>query len=121
MQDEGTYMSTQPATGAITDVEPRVERNDEDGRYEIRIGDVLGGFAEFEPDDSGRLVFLHTEIDPTLEGRGLGGLLVGEAMADVARRGETVVPSCPFVVRFLRDREVPGLQVEWPKRSEPAE
>ncbi|MCR2764895.1 N-acetyltransferase [Microbacterium sp. zg.B48] len=112
-------MTTNPATGAETtptaDAEPRVQRNDQDSRYEIWLGDVLGGFAEFAPDSRGRMEFLHTEVDPSLEGRGLGGLLVGEAMTDVAGRGETVVPRCPFVMRYLRGNDVPGLQVDWPE------
>ena len=104
-----------PATGE--DAEPRVERNDDEGRYEIHVGDVLAGFTEFAPDSHGRLVFPHTEIDPAFKGQGLGGILVGQALADVASRGETVVPHCPFVVRYLRRHEVPGLDIDWPNAA----
>jgi len=96
------------------DTEPRVERNDDEGRYEIWLGDVLGGFTEFAPDSRGRLVFPHTEVDPAFKGEGLGSILIGGAMADVASRGETVVPRCPFVARYLRRHEVPGLTIDWP-------
>lgn len=113
-------MTTPPATGptpATADkAEPRIERNDAESRYEIWVGEVLGGFTEFEPDTHGRLVFPHTEIDPAFKGQGLGGILVERALADVAGRGETVVPRCPFVVRFLHRHEVPGLAVDWPDR-----
>lgn len=94
-----------------------VTRDDAAGRYEIHVGDVLGGYTEFEVDDRGRLVLPHTEIDPAFKGRGLGGELVSRALADVASRGETVVPLCPFVRRYLRENTVPGLDVEWPSRS----
>lgn len=97
-----------------TDDELTVYRDDPERRYEIRVGDVLAGFTLFRPDEKGRLVFPHTEIDPAFAGRGLGSVLVGRAMADVAARGETVVPRCPFVVRYLRENEVPGLHVDWP-------
>lgn len=109
-------MTTEPAATPqpATDAEPRVERNDGEGRYEIWLGDVLGGFTEFTLDSHGRLVFPHTVIDPAFEGQGLGGVLVGRALADVAARGETIVPRCPFVTRYLRRHEVPGLLIDWP-------
>lgn len=97
-----------------TDDELSVYRDDPESRYEIRVGDVLAGFTEFVPDSKGRLVFPHTEIDPAFAGRGLGTDLVAAAMKDVAARGETVVPRCPFVVRYLRENQVPGLDVHWP-------
>lgn len=103
-------MSTQP----VTDTAPRVERNDDESRYEVWVGEVLGGFTEFAPDTHGRLVLPHTEIDPAFKGQGLGTTLVREALEDLARRGETVVPRCPFVVRHLRSEEVEGLSVAWP-------
>ncbi|HEX7246548.1 MAG TPA: GNAT family N-acetyltransferase, partial [Actinomycetota bacterium] len=109
-----TQPSATPAPPNAADAEPRVVRNDEAGRYEIRLGEALGGYTEFRVDRHGRLVFPHTEIDPAFAGQGLGGILVGRAMADVAERGETVVPRCPFVVRYLRRHEVPGLRIDWP-------
>lgn len=97
-----------------TDDELTVYRDDPESRYEIRVGSVMAGYTEFEPDDKGRLVFPHTEIDPAFAGRGLGSVLVGKAMADVAARGETVVPRCSFVRRYLRENDVAGLDVHWP-------
>lgn len=94
-------------------VEITVERNDEKRRYEVRQGDTVAGFTLFRADDRGRLVFPHTEIDPAFSGRGLGSVLVGRALADVAARGETVVPVCPFVVKYLHTHEVEGLDVHW--------
>jgi predicted GNAT family acetyltransferase len=93
-----------------------VHRNDDAGRYEVWVGDVLAGFTEFTPDARGRLRFPHTEVDPAFRGRGLAQIVVAEAMADEARRGETVVPLCPVVVKYLQEHEVPGLDVHWPSR-----
>lgn len=93
-----------------------VRRNDDDGRYEVWVGDVLAGFTEFTPDARGRLRFPHTEVDPAFRGRGLAQTVVAEAMADEARRGETVVPLCPVVVKYLQEHEVPSLDVHWPSR-----
>lgn len=111
-------MSTQSEASAVSTTaeaaELRVERNDAGGRYEIWVDGVLGGFTEFTPDTHGRLVFPHTEVDPAFKGQGLASILVSRALADVASRGETIVPRCPFVVRYLRGHEVPGLQIDWP-------
>lgn len=113
-------MTTHPEAGTTAnptagdDHEPHVQRNDDAGRYEIWVGGVLGGYTEFRIDAHGRLVFTHTEVDPAFKGQGLGGILVGRALADVANRGETIVPHCPFVVRYLRSNDVPGLVIDWP-------
>lgn len=90
-----------------------VVRDDEKQQYEITVDGRVAGVTTYEPDEQGRLVFPHTEIDPAYGGRGLGSKLVGEALADAAQRGETVVPECPFVVKYLRENEVPGLEVAW--------
>jgi predicted GNAT family acetyltransferase len=95
-----------------------VTRNDEAGRYEIHVGDVLGGFTEFEVEANGELIFPHTEVDPAFKGRGLGTTLIEGAMADVAGRGERVVPLCPFVRRYLKENDVPGLDVDWSAASQ---
>lgn len=95
----------------------QIARNDAKNRYEIIVDGVVAGFTEFVPEAEGRLVFPHTEIDPAFGGRGLGSALIGAAMADVAARGETVVPVCPFVVAYLGKHEVPGLDVHWRGRD----
>lgn len=89
-----------------------VTRNDSAQRYDVHVGDTLAGYTEFKPVGD-KLVFPHTVIDPAFGGRGLGSVLVGEAMADVARRGETVVPLCPFVLKYLSTHDVPGLKVDY--------
>jgi uncharacterized protein len=96
-----------------------VVRNDEDRRYEVHVGEVLAGFTVFRIDSRGRLLFPHTEVDPAFRGRGLAQAVVAEAMADAARRGETVVPHCPVVAKYIREHEVAGLTVEWPQHARP--
>jgi predicted GNAT family acetyltransferase len=96
--------------------ETTVRRNDDQSRYEVWAGDTLAGFTEFSVDARGRYRYPHTEVDPAFRGRGLAQIVVAEAMADAARRGETVVPLCPVVVRYLQDNEVPGLDIHWPSR-----
>jgi uncharacterized protein len=48
-----------------------------------------------------RLVILHTEVPPELEGRGLGGALVTAALDRAVREDLTVVPLCPFARGWL--------------------
>lgn len=91
-----------------------VTRNDEAHRYEIHVDGELGGFLEFRPAGEDRIALPHTELDPAFTGRGLGKALASEALADLARRGGTVIPTCPFVAHYLREHDVPGLVVQWP-------
>lgn len=65
-------------------------------------GDAAGGES---PAAAEEWVFFHTEVDESFGGRGLGGILVGQAMADVAARSVTVVPLCPFVKGWLEKNE----------------
>lgn len=65
-------------------------------RYEIvRDGTTLG-FAAYQKAKQ-LIVFTHTEIDPSVEGQGIGGHLVQGALDDVREQGLPVLPICPFV------------------------
>ena len=101
--------------------ETTVTRNDETSRYEIHVGDTVGGFAAFLTSRSGRVIMTHTELDPQFKGRGLGSILAGEALADLARRGAVVVPRCPFIAHYLKGNEVAGLVVDWPDDGDASE
>lgn len=96
------------------DAAPTVTRNDEKNRYEIHVDGQVAGYTLVTSDDTGRTVMPHTKIDPAYKGQGLGTILVSEALADLAGRGAEVVPTCPFVVGYLADNDVPGLTVASP-------
>jgi predicted GNAT family acetyltransferase len=49
------------------------------------------------------LDLLHTEVPVALRGRGLGSALVQEAIAFARASGSRIVPSCPFIARWLED------------------
>ncbi|MFG2913455.1 GNAT family N-acetyltransferase [Kitasatospora sp. NPDC048298] len=68
----------------------------EKSRFEIRDGGELAGFAEYHR-SGGEIAFIHTEIDPRFEGRGLGGVLVRAALDEAREQGLAVLPYCPFV------------------------
>jgi uncharacterized protein len=70
----------------MSDPEPVVTDHPEHQRYEIHVGDELGGWLVYAR--HGRAIdLIHTEIDPAFEGHGLGGRLVQGALDDLRRRG----------------------------------
>jgi uncharacterized protein len=98
--------------------ETTVTREESRSRYEIHVGDELGGYLYFRPQTDGRVILPHTVIQPEFAGRGLGSILAGEALADLARRGDIVVPTCPFVTKYLKGNEVAGLIIDWPEPTD---
>ncbi|CDK01898.1 Predicted acetyltransferase [Microbacterium sp. C448] len=114
MSHDGSAMNEAPAA-------PTVIRNDERNRYELKDGDELAGFAVFELSEGGRIAFTHTQIDKAFRGRGFGDIIASESLADAARRGETIVPLCPFIASYLKDHEVPGGVIDWPDESDAQE
>ena len=83
-------------------VEEKVEVRDNpfEGRYEIRLDGRTAGFTAYKSKPK-LIAFLHTEVDPSLEGRGLGSRLVGSALEDAREHGLDVLPFCPFVNEFI--------------------
>jgi len=69
-------------------------------RYEARLGDRTVGFSEYRRVGD-RMIFHHTEVDPTVEGRGIGGRLAQGALDDVRLRGLRITVKCPFIAAWL--------------------
>src|SRR5918994_3762857 len=69
-------------------------------RYEIRLAGQLAGFAQYVR-RGGRTFLVHTEIDPSFEGKGLGSKLAAGALAAEREAGTKVVPLCPFVRSYI--------------------
>jgi uncharacterized protein len=81
--------------------EVTVVDNAAEGRYEARIGGDVIGVVLYRA-EPGRLTLIHTEVDSTAEGKGVGSRLVSGALEDIRRRGLATVPVCPFVRSYLR-------------------
>ena len=90
-------------------------RNDEESRYEIRSDDALAGFAEYSR-RPGLIRFTHTEIDPAFQGTGLAGQLAEYALQDAAASGDTIVPLCPYIAKYLKTHTIEGAEIRWPER-----
>jgi predicted GNAT family acetyltransferase len=81
--------------------EPRVTDNPRASRYELWLGTTRAGFIQYRA-EPGRVVLIHTEVDPALAGQGLGERLVAGALADLRAHGLKLVPLCPFVRAYVR-------------------
>ena len=78
-----------------------VRDNPAELRYEaLKDGRLLGSIRyRTEP---GLVVLVHTDVDPSAEGSGVGSELVAGALDDIRARGLRVVPVCPFVAAYIR-------------------
>jgi uncharacterized protein len=74
----------------------------ENDTYVIEFDGRRAGRLDYrlQPD---RIALTHAEIDPELEGQGLGSELTAFALDDARRRGLSVLPGCPFVAAYIRD------------------
>ncbi|HWD70539.1 MAG TPA: GNAT family N-acetyltransferase [Solirubrobacteraceae bacterium] len=78
-----------------------VSDNPELGRYEARLDGEIAGFAQYRVDGQ-QITIFHAEVDPAIEGRGVGSQLAKTALDDVRRRGLELVPRCPFIAAYVR-------------------
>jgi predicted GNAT family acetyltransferase len=94
---DGTVLSAEMSESR----DVRIQDNPRELRYELRVGGELVGQIRYRR-KPGSVVLVHTEIDPEIEGQGLGAALVRGALEDIRSRGELVVPFCPFVAAYIR-------------------
>ena len=93
--------TTQPVTPA--DDEIRVVDNPTRSRYEACLGErVLGGVDYTVDANSGRIVLVHTEVEPDAEGKGVGSSLAKGVLKDVRARGLKLTVVCPFITAYLK-------------------
>jgi hypothetical protein len=74
----------------------------EASRYELRLEGRVIGFAAYRRRRNDRIVFIHTEVDESYKGRGLGNRLAKAALDDVRGKGLVIVPLCPFIARYIQ-------------------
>ena len=83
-----------------TGIAPTITDVSERRRYEIAIDGVVVGIAEYRR-RPGVISFIHTEVDPSRKGDGLGTMLVKAALDSARAAGLAVLPYCPFVRNFI--------------------
>jgi predicted GNAT family acetyltransferase len=81
--------------------ELRVVDNPLENRYEAVLDGRVVGVSEYELVED-RIVFVHTEVDPSVEGLGIGSRLAKGALDDVRRRDLKLVAECPFIAAWLK-------------------
>ncbi|MCR2784164.1 MULTISPECIES: GNAT family N-acetyltransferase [unclassified Microbacterium] len=100
-------MTQETTTGTGDTATVQLDSGDRISSYVARFADGrVAGRADFIEAPEGRpeRIFFHTEVDPAYGGRGIGALLLREALADSIRQGVTVVPMCQLFARHLRKR-----------------
>jgi predicted GNAT family acetyltransferase len=103
--DYRTSEESPPTEGAAAEVYARpmataVRDNPERERYDVHEDGMLAGFAQYRR--RGTLIaFIHTEVDPSFEGRGVGTALIKGALDDARAQGLDVLPFCPFVRSYI--------------------
>lgn len=70
--------------------------------YLEQDGNLLAELVYTKPSDD-KIIIEHTEVDPSLEGKGVGKLLVETAVDYVRKKGLKVIPLCPFA-KLMFDR-----------------
>lgn len=69
-------------------------------RYVLRSSGEDVGLVTYRRDGD-VLTLLHTEVLPQGQGQGLGTVLVRQVLDAIRADGGRIVPSCPFVARFV--------------------
>src|SRR3712207_3274409 len=82
------------------DMDAEVCNNPTESRYEVWADGQLAGYSQYvlRP---GRVAFVHTKVDESYEGLGLGGRLARAALDDARARGLVVEPFCPFIAGYI--------------------
>jgi predicted GNAT family acetyltransferase len=79
-----------------------LQHDEHTNRYVLRSSGETVGVLDYRRRDDA-LDLLHTEVVPQGQGHGLGTVLVREVLDDIRARGHQIMPSCPFVARFVEE------------------
>ena len=77
-----------------------VTENEQAHRYEVRVDGQLAGFTQYRR-HPGVIEFVHTQIEPEYEGRGLASWLIRSVLDTARADGLDVLPYCPFVRGYI--------------------
>jgi len=86
----------------MSEMTKTVQDNEAQSRFEITVDEELAGFLDYRQHGD-EYALPHTRIFTQFEGHGLGSELVSSALAEIASRGGTVLPYCPFIPKVIRD------------------
>ena len=75
--------------------------NTKQSQYDVLMDGRVVGFATYRR-DAGRVLLPHAEVRPEVGGQGVGSALAKGALDDVRRQGLRAVPSCSFILDYVR-------------------
>ena len=93
--------ATAPGDGRRGNMDAQVVDVPERGRFEVRVDDRVVGLASYHVDGT-TMTLPHTEVDPSVGGRGIGSILVAGVLEAARERGLTVLPYCSFVRHYIQ-------------------
>lgn len=76
-----------------------VRHNKEQNRYEAEIDGKLALITYY--DGGGVRYYTHTEVPPSLEGRGIASKMAKAVLDEAQAEHLTIVPLCPFVRGYI--------------------
>ncbi len=72
------------------------------GMFYIEEDDKVLAEMVYEMTDDKKMTILHTEVDPSLEGQGVGKQLLAKLVEFVRKEQIRVFPQCPFANTMLK-------------------
>ncbi len=79
---------------------PNITNNTDNSRLETEV-DGHRGWLDYRV-EAGKLILLHTEVEPALSGKGVGSALVEAAVEFADREGLDLVPHCGYAAARLK-------------------
>ena len=77
-----------------------LKKNEDLQRFEL---DIDGSLALIEyTEKPGVIALIHTEVDPSLEGKGAGTAIVEKTLEYIEENNLKLIPLCPFVASYLK-------------------
>lgn len=77
--------------------------NKEKNRFELEVDRAIA-IIDYKIGKSGKWYLIHTEVPKEISGGGTAHKLVREALQLIDDENGKVVPSCPFIRKFIKDR-----------------
>ena len=81
--------------------ENAIKNNTHHHQFEL-VTDGKRSIVAYQKVDDDTLALTHTEVDPSLEGHGVGSKLVEDVLQYVEQNNLKIVPLCPFVAVYLK-------------------
>ena len=70
-------------------------------KFELHIEDEIA-FIEYIQTRNNIIYLTHTEVPRSLEGNGLGAIIVSKTLEYIKENGYKMAPLCPFIAAYLK-------------------